>query len=212
MGIDSIRSGETASFFCALLRSKIVAPKQDTAVYRNMPREVGADDSLPALDVENLPAPAPQPMADADRDADQHSSDEIMEPRKDAAEHALPLGDDVVQPVQGSCSSSSSSSSSSTCWDNIEEPAGCAFPCRGISDDASCDMKTVRRCGGIGVSFCSATSEVNDQRAAYATPGAVRAFGLPCCVCTKSEHQGAELKRAISVSSQHEWLHNKSFM
>ena len=89
MGINSIWSGETASFFCALLlRGKIVAPKQGAAVYRNMLRDVGADDSLPALDMENLPEPAPQPMADADRDADQHSSDEIMEPREDAAGRA----------------------------------------------------------------------------------------------------------------------------
>ena len=93
-----------------------------------MLRDVGADDSQPALDMENLPEPARQPMADADTDADQRSSDEIMEPREDA-EDALPLGDDDVQPVQGSRSSSSPSSSSS-CSDNIEEPEGCPFPVR----------------------------------------------------------------------------------
>ena len=72
-----------------------------------------------------------QPMADADRDADQHSFDEIMEPKEDAGEHAL---------LQSSHSSSSSSSSSS-CSDFFEELAGCPFPCRGISEDASCDIK-----------------------------------------------------------------------
>ena len=54
------------------------------------------------------PCTVPQPMADADKDADQQSFDEIMEFGEDA-EDALPLGDDDVQPVQGSRSSSSSS-------------------------------------------------------------------------------------------------------
>ena len=115
-------------FFALLLRGKIVVPKQGAAVNRNMLRDVGADDSLPTLDMENLPEPAPQPVADADTDADQHSTDETMEPREDAAEHALPSGDDVVKPVQGSRSSSSSSSSSSSCLDDIEELAGYLFP------------------------------------------------------------------------------------
>ena len=53
---------------------------------RNMLCDVVSDDRLPTLDMENLPAP--QPMADANRDADQHSSDEIMEPRKDAVPRA----------------------------------------------------------------------------------------------------------------------------
>ena len=48
IGIDSIWSSETASFFALSLRGKIVAPKQGTAVYRNMQRDVGADDGLPA--------------------------------------------------------------------------------------------------------------------------------------------------------------------
>ena len=77
--------------------------------------------------MENLPEPALQPLTDAERDADQHSSDEIMEPREDADEHALPFGDDVNQPVRGSRSSSSSSSSSPTCSDGVEELAGCPF-------------------------------------------------------------------------------------
>ena len=55
-----------------------------------MLRDVGADDSLPALDMENLPVPAHQPITDADRDADQHSSDELMD-TGEAAEDALPL-------------------------------------------------------------------------------------------------------------------------
>ena len=71
-----------AIFFALLSRGKIVAPKQGAAVYRNMLRDVGADDSLPAVDVENLPEPASQPMADADRDANQRSSDEIVERRR----------------------------------------------------------------------------------------------------------------------------------
>ena len=79
MGIDSTWSGETASFFFALLlRGKIVAPQQGAAVYSTMLRDVSADDSLPVLDMENLPEPAPKPMTDADRDTDQHSSNEIM--------------------------------------------------------------------------------------------------------------------------------------
>ena len=50
--------------FVLLLRGKTVAPKQG-AFDRNMPRDVGADESLPALDMENLPEPALQPMAGA---------------------------------------------------------------------------------------------------------------------------------------------------
>ena len=67
MGIDSIWSGETASFFVLLLRGKIVAPKQGAAVHKNMLRDVGVDDSLPALDMENLPESAPQPIRAQER-------------------------------------------------------------------------------------------------------------------------------------------------
>ena len=160
--------------FFAHLRGKIVALKQVAAVYRNMLRDVGADDSLPALDMENLAEPAPQPMADAYRDTDQHSSDEIMEPKEDA-EDALPLGDDVVQ------------AHALPAARHHPHVLAVPSPCRGISEDTSCDMKTVRRCGRIGVSFCSATStdvhgQQNDQRAANATLWAERACGLLCCV------------------------------
>ena len=51
------------------------------------------------------------------------------------------------------------------------------FSCRGISEGASCDTKTVRRCGCIGVSFCKCTASSTDQRAAFATHGASRACG-----------------------------------
>ena len=98
-------------------------------------------------------------------------------------------------------------------------------PCRGISEDASCDMKTVRRCGGIGVSFCSGNqlpkctasrtiSEQHTRHLGQYEPVAYLAVWarLGESVRTKSEHQGAELKRAISVSSQREWLQNNSFV
>ena len=153
-----------------VLRGKIVAPKQGAAVYRE-------DDRLPALDMENLPEPAPQPMADADKDA----------PREDA----LPLGDDDVQPVQGSRSSSSSSSSSS-CSDDIEEPAN-QHP-KYTASRMNSEQRTRHLVQYECVAHLAVWARLGDS------------------VRTKSEHQGEELKRAISVSSQREWLHNNSFM
>ena len=51
--------------------------------------DVGADNSLPALEMENFPVPALQPVADADRDADQRSPDEIMETRRTRCHQAM---------------------------------------------------------------------------------------------------------------------------
>ena len=93
-------------------------------------------------------------------------------------------------------------------------------PCRGISEDANCDMKTVRRCGSTSVSFCSATPKctasrtISEQRSRH--PEAVRACGLFCCVRSFARvcayQIGAPRGRAISVSSQREWLQNSSFI
>ena len=98
-------------------------------------------------------------------------------------------------------------------------------PCRGISEDASCDMKTVRRCGSIGVSCCSATStrrarpaerSASSTRDSWCSTNVRLTFAvwvrLGESVPTKSGLQGAELNRAISVSSQREWLQNNNFM
>ena len=44
-------------------------------------------------------------------------------------------------------------------------------------------MKTVRRCGSSAVQPAPEVhGQQNDQRAAFATPGAVPGCGLPCCV------------------------------
>ena len=145
-------------------------------------------------------------MAGAYRDADPHSSDEIMEHREDATEHALPVGDDVVQAVQ----SSRSSSNLSSCSANIEEPCWLSLSsCRGISEDASCDTKTVRRCGCIGVLVCkcTASSTISEQHSRHMGHHGLVAYlaiwaRLGESVRTRSEHQGAELKRTISVSRQ----------
>ena len=117
--------------------------------------------------------------------ADQHSSDETMEPRENA-EHALPFGGDVVQPVQGSRPSSSSSSSSSACSDNIEFVPS---PCRGTSENASCAAHPAPEVHG----------RQNNQRSMLDTWSSTNMRLTLLC-------QGAELKRAVSVSSQREWL------
>ena len=68
-------------------------------------------------------------------------------------------------------------------------------------------MKIVRRCGCIGVSFCSATSTRSARPAkrsasSIATPGAVRACGSPCCegsfgrVCVRQISRDLSLCRA----------------
>ena len=74
---------------------------------------------------------------------------------------------------------------------------------------------------GISVSFCSRSARPAERSATsfrdtweqYETVASLAVWarlGEP--VRTKSEHQGTELKRAISVLSQREWLPNKSFM
>ena len=124
----------------------------------------------------------------AERDADQHSSDEIMELGEDAGGHALPSSDDVVQPVQGSRSSNSSSSSSSPCSDNVEELAGCPFSV--LRNIGGCMLRYEERQALRGnrrfILQCNQHPKLpgqqKDQRASYATPGAVRVCGLLCCV------------------------------
>ena len=78
------------------------------------------------------------PWPHADRDADQYSSDQIVEPIKDAAEHPLPSGDDVVQPVSPKAHALSAVRRHHVRIILRNLLAG-SPPCRGLSEDASCD-------------------------------------------------------------------------
>ena len=169
-------------------------------MHRNMLRDIGADYSLPALDMENFPAP--QPIADADH----HSSDEIMEPREDVAEHVLPLDDDVVQPVQGSRSSTSSSSSSSTCSDNLEEFAGCPFSvprniggCKWRYDD-----REALWC--IGVTFYTARTISEQYPRDLVLPCCARSFGRVCAHQTRAPNGRAQ-ESYLGLEPASEQLH-----
>ena len=142
MGIDSVWSGETALF----LRGKIIAPQHFAPVYGSMLCDVAADDSLAALDMawpmqtEIRTSTPPMKSWSPERTLSTRCHLAMTTSNQSKA-HALPAARRHHH-----------------VWITLRNLLAVPSPCHGISEDASCDMKTVRRCGGIGISFCSATS------------------------------------------------------